>query len=241
MFTRSWSPTDISGCQLWLDVDQGITKDGSDYVSSWADQSGNNNNATQGTGSYQPQLQSTSIGSAIFFDGTDNYLTLGTQLGKPANWTIFIVMAMASTTSSQFVLASSDAANNLKSTWGYIRYYSGTYRGIYGDDVSYSITNSVDTQFTSSIFSQHTIRYIDGDTKVDLWKTGTTQAVTIDASGANSCEGTAYEMAIGRCGAYNGEYARVYVAELIIYNAALSNNNIDLVEGYLREKYPSLW
>jgi hypothetical protein len=47
-------PTDIAGCQLWLKADAGITKDGSNYVSAWLDQSGNNNHAVQATGSAQP-------------------------------------------------------------------------------------------------------------------------------------------------------------------------------------------
>ena len=51
---NGWRPTQLSGCVLWLRADMGITKDGSDRVSAWADQSGNGNNLAQGTGANQP-------------------------------------------------------------------------------------------------------------------------------------------------------------------------------------------
>jgi hypothetical protein len=37
------NPSDISGCLVWLRADNGITKDESNNVSAWADQSGNGN------------------------------------------------------------------------------------------------------------------------------------------------------------------------------------------------------
>src|SRR3990170_4446860 len=42
-----WLPTDIGGCKRWGRSDLGITKDGSDRVSIYADQSGNGNDFTQ--------------------------------------------------------------------------------------------------------------------------------------------------------------------------------------------------
>ena len=43
-------PTQLSGCQLWLRADEGVTLS-SGLVSAWADQSGNGNNASQIAGS----------------------------------------------------------------------------------------------------------------------------------------------------------------------------------------------
>jgi hypothetical protein len=44
-----FSPTDIAGLRIFYDPRSGITKDGSDRVSNWADQSGNGNDAVQAT------------------------------------------------------------------------------------------------------------------------------------------------------------------------------------------------
>lgn len=52
-------PTQISGLVLWLRADMGITLNGGN-VSAWADQSGNGNNATQGTAGQQPTFNAAS-------------------------------------------------------------------------------------------------------------------------------------------------------------------------------------
>ena len=83
-------PTDIAGCQLWLKADAGITKDGSDYVSVWADQSGNGNDAVQATGASQPlwvdgQLNGEPV---LRFDGSNDFMSFN----EVANIrTIFII------------------------------------------------------------------------------------------------------------------------------------------------------
>jgi hypothetical protein len=50
----SFHPKQVRNLKLWYRADLGVTKDGSDRVSAWADQSGNGYNASQGTGSLQP-------------------------------------------------------------------------------------------------------------------------------------------------------------------------------------------
>lgn len=49
-----WVPADLAGCVLWLRSDLGVTKDGSNRVSSWADKSGQENNFVQTVGANQP-------------------------------------------------------------------------------------------------------------------------------------------------------------------------------------------
>jgi hypothetical protein len=50
----------LTGLQLWLKADAGVTQAGG-LVSAWADQSGNNNHATQATGAKQPTYNAASI------------------------------------------------------------------------------------------------------------------------------------------------------------------------------------
>ncbi len=47
-------PTDLPNCGLWLHAGAGVATNGSGYVSTWADQSGNGRNATQGNAAMQP-------------------------------------------------------------------------------------------------------------------------------------------------------------------------------------------
>jgi hypothetical protein len=72
-------PIDLDNCILWLDANQGVTKDASNYVSLWRDMSGKGNNFSQNTGSYQPKFiknggDTISNQPTIRFDGVDDYM-----------------------------------------------------------------------------------------------------------------------------------------------------------------------
>lgn len=64
------------GMKLWLKADTGVTKDGSNKVSAWADQSGNGSDAVQTGAAAQPTWVENGInGRAVLrFDGTDDVL-----------------------------------------------------------------------------------------------------------------------------------------------------------------------
>jgi len=88
-------PLQISDCQLWLNAGLGVTYDGSDLISAWADQSGNGNHATA-SGTSRPKFIAS---SALFnneptveFDGINDFLT-GTIIPNlnTSDFTIFIV------------------------------------------------------------------------------------------------------------------------------------------------------
>lgn len=55
--TSSFSPSDITGLLAWWDAQTGVTTSGSD-VTTWADQSGNGNDAEQATAANRPILTS---------------------------------------------------------------------------------------------------------------------------------------------------------------------------------------
>ena len=82
-FPTAFSPSDISGLKLWLDAGQGITKDGGDLVSAWADQSGEGNDVAQATGTNQPLWVSSGLNSlpTVQFDNVDNYMNRATFTG----------------------------------------------------------------------------------------------------------------------------------------------------------------
>ena len=63
--------TNISGLDIWLQYDTGFTADGSDAISQWDDQSGNDNHAVQATTDFKPTLVS---GAASFADANRDTL-----------------------------------------------------------------------------------------------------------------------------------------------------------------------
>ena len=73
----AFSPTDISGLQLWLDANDSetITLNGS-TVSQWDDKSGNDYHVTQSTASYQPTYSTAQLNgkNVVTFDGIDDHI-----------------------------------------------------------------------------------------------------------------------------------------------------------------------
>ena len=77
---------DFAGLQLWLKNNTGITESGG-FISSWADQSGNSNNAIQATSGRQPVLS----GSNITFDGVDDRFELTSQISLSSFSTFMVI------------------------------------------------------------------------------------------------------------------------------------------------------
>jgi len=99
-----FTPTQISGCLLWVDASDPttITHSGG-VVSQWDDLSGNNHHLTQSTASYKPTYSSVVPYPYIKFDG--NNQVLGNQASSLINAsdgdnTIFVVFKSDSTTTS---------------------------------------------------------------------------------------------------------------------------------------------
>lgn len=78
-------PTQVAGCVLWLRADLGITKDGSDYVSEWRDQSASGLIFTAAGGA-RPLWKSAEIGGrdSIRGDGATDVMDSTTTLDLSA-------------------------------------------------------------------------------------------------------------------------------------------------------------
>lgn len=232
-----FSPTDIDGIQLWLDASQitGLT-DG-DTVATWSDESGESNDATQSTSSYQPTYQTNELNGEpiVRFDGTDDYLDLGTQINNLSNYTVFIVHKMISTSGDQVLLGSTDSAGNNKNSMFFFGYHPSLWGG-FGDGVGATVSsyNSISASTNSIIATQ---KYTTGNSYVNGYKDGVESARTVILSNATSILTTTYSVAVGRYGGYAGYYANADIAEIIVYDTALSDTDREKVEEYLADKY----
>jgi hypothetical protein len=112
----AFSPADLSPV-LWLDEANGPTADTGDPVigdpiSTWIDQSGNGNHATQLTTSKQPTLQGVTNGGQTFnvvrFDGVDDGMVVpaATSLNSPTSFYFAFVVKAASATGAAGMLFS---------------------------------------------------------------------------------------------------------------------------------------
>lgn len=100
---KKFGPKSLSGLVIWLRADLGITLN-SGNVSSWADQSGNGNNLTQGTASQQPLfVASGSKGKPyVKSDGVNDVLASSGSVWPADTTTLVAVLSTRSGSSGEF-------------------------------------------------------------------------------------------------------------------------------------------
>lgn len=260
--TLPFSPTDISGLQLWLDADDprtlysdtsGTTKATTDgtTVALWVDKSGNGRNTSQSTAASRPAIKAafTNGRNVLNFDGSNDTLTVPSStstfkfLHSTAS-TVFIVVQYKATGTyrSYFTTASSSAHvgyiiyTNTDNTT-YLPWMAG---GVAGSLVSanQSVANYIDASQAYLVCCASDPTNATAANRAIGYKNGTApyknNISTLTPSTANST----YDLAIGsEGGAY---FANVYIAEIVVYNALLTASQRIQVETYLNNKW-GLW
>jgi hypothetical protein len=223
-----FSPTDIIGLKLWLDAGQGVTKDGSNYVSQWADQSGNGNNASQGTAANQPLYVASGLNSkpVISFDGINDYL-IGTVLPIGAgSFTVFIIQRLRTTThtASCSFLISIAGVSKFSLYMQYTDYYAFSFsKGLYINSSPSAYNNVFFLWETTKILNTSITQHINGSQK------STSTNATITSSFVDDKYYLNYYVE-GSIGEYD-------IAEVLVYDSALSDTDRQRVENYLNTKY----
>lgn len=104
---NNFEPTDISGLQLWLKYNTGITIT-SGQVSQWDDSSGNNRHAAQATSTFRPTKTAF---NSVKFSGNDFLSTIAFQLFPAKRGTIialFRAVGQVAATGTGFSILSTD-------------------------------------------------------------------------------------------------------------------------------------
>ncbi len=220
-----FAPTDLAGLQLWLDASQGVTTDGTtpavdgDLVAQWNDQSGNARNATQSSGANKPTFKTNIFtGRPVLRFTGSHYLTTTSFLTSSYNTALtFFIVANKSTTGLQV------ATSNQGAVW-----YTGRSNSLvyYESALTPSEKRLVGSDLDRSV---ETFRY-NGAQKT-LRRNGAGGSVA--ATGNLGLNGA---LTIGRLSSggfrYNGD-----IAEIILFQRALTDPEVAAVEQYLREKY----
>lgn len=215
-------PTDIAGCQLWLDASQEAFAN-NDPVGTATDWSGQGHNATQGTAGQQPTFKTNIInGLPVFrFDGTaDN---LGGIATSNAARTVFIVLQKRSA-----VTGDSQVAISFNNTITAVIFTnSGFFASGYGwyapaTAIGGTVTNPniLGMKFSSA---SSVTPYVNG-----------TAGTPFDPDNDYS-SGNAFRLGSTDTGPNNP--SDIDIAEVIIYDTALSDSDRDSVESYLGTKY----
>jgi hypothetical protein len=217
-------PTDIDGCVLWLRADLGITEAGSG-VSVWADQSGNGNDFAQATDGNRPAYQGTTAAlnnqaSLDFVAGT-KVLARADIAGALDDSTFFFAYnGDSDAAASQCLLSASTGPNilyasNLSNVLGY---FDGT-----------AHRNGVADIAGAQILALVLEAGVGGTFRRNGSAVGTTIAY-------DDTFGMAGAVELGnRSGGANDLLADL--AEVIIYNRVLTEDEITQVEAYMLARY----
>lgn len=218
-----WIPTDIAGCQLWLKADAGITKDGSNYVSQWADQSGNGNDFIQVIGSYQPLWVDEQVNSlpCIEFDGGGEYLKTSSLSMLPPISLYIVLRKKLTDNNNRYImdgLQNNTMAFYLASTE--LKMYSAGY------GPSLNISNDVFLLAGSQWNLSNSYLFANNGLK---------------AIGTLGSPLATNGIVVGKIEGYGDNYSlNGSIAEIIMYDNGVSTSDEDLIKTYLNTKY-ALW
>lgn len=211
-WTAGMQPNDITGLQLWLKADAITGLSNNAAVSTWNDSSGNGNNAAQATSGDQPSYETNQINGlpAVNFNGSGDFLTVPSLTGQ----TIFVVLNHADGTTFT------------------------NYRRVVdnGDTFGYSIFGvNGGSQYNPTALPR-------GITASNFWVNGTNtlSAAPLSSNKIISAIATSASTNTNWIGTYTGTGNQTMygdIAEVLIYNDALSTAQRQAVENYLGTKY----
>ena len=235
------APTEPAGTQtLWLKADAGITKNASDNVTQWDDQSGNGTNISPSSGN-EPYFSASHWNGnpAVKFNGSNEIMPLtGLAVDHALNSpevTIFAVVSKDYSLNDGIIISTFDTGTNR----GYELKYDNTnvFQIIYGNG---SGITTVSSSTISSTQGTHILSVKMEDT------TGNDVADDVILRHLGLQEGTSsastYAVRTGSMGITLGKRASFdpfngEIAEIIIYSRGLTDAEIEQTEAYLANKY----
>jgi hypothetical protein len=229
-----FSPTSISGLQLWLRSDMGITLSGN-QVTGWADQSGtgdSNKNMVGAGGSANPTFNASDnmyagFPSVSFRDSLSQYMkSTGTWASPVAQpYTIFVVANDDGTVGGGAeIFVGGDTVTN---PWLYNN--DGVYSILAGGT---NLTTSISATGYPEVFRGE---YDGASSAIGISKTTPNLTGTV---GAGSVGAGTDGVWLGADNQYmSGHFLNGKIVEVLIYNSILAYSNMILVQSYLSARY----
>jgi len=233
---------------LWVMGEKGVTKNTSNSVSGWADQSGAGQQVTQSVSASQPTWQARALSGqpALQFDGGNDYLTV-------ANSSAINSSGPYTAKTVAIVFKTGNNITNRQVLWE----QGGSMRGLnlylYDSKIYVNVWNVAETSwgptYASAPVTANTGYYVEliydrAGNVVTGYLNGTSMG---SISGVNDLNTHADPNAIGRSSdgtrfhdnstGWNNSYFSGQIAEILLYNTALGTNDRQVLEAYLDNKY----
>jgi hypothetical protein len=231
-----FSPLDIAGLKGWYSADQGVTHS-SGAVSQWNDLSGNAHHLVQATGTAQPTYSATSFNAkpGITFDGTADFMSKTSfALGATTDLTALIVLNIADVTtlSDRFLVyvgtgqandydnTASAALVTINPSAGQCTAFAGSVRGVV------PVSASTNYRLVSRYDGANHTMYRNN-------VAGTTVATVP----SYTSPGTFGVGAAWVGGSFNQAFGAATIAEILLYDSALSTGDMNALDAYLVAKW----
>lgn len=232
-----FTPMSLTGLALWLDASKGVSATGNN-VTSWQDQSGNGNNATQSTSSYEPLHVTVGINGkpSVHFTGGTHLTIADTASLQWGTGDFYVAFVLAETTASStygMVFSKQLAPYPFAGPGVFANFALPTQGTSWGGQTSY--VDYVST--TSTMLNDGTPR------QFSLARTGTTLSVRLNGMASASTVGAATD--VGAMGTpvsmganqSGGQALTGDIAEVIAVSGTVSPSDVANVEAYLKAKY----
>ena len=224
-----FNPIDLNPL-IYLDANVGVTESAG-LVSAWADQSGNNNDFTQVTGSLQPEYQATGLNSlpSVYFDGTEEMVsgTLSSTLQEMSFYAVFVETS-ASASGPTIIGQTSGATNKRIFTTppdsdSRVFLWDGGTGSVIASSVEYNYLTPIVVAFRENTDAS-------GDGKINDGSFSIGESVT-SATSSN------LPIKLGNRGSGAARRLRGKISELIIYPTVHTDSQSSQVIDYLMAKW----
>ena len=234
-----FTPTQISGCALWLDAADrsSLTFSSGTNVSTWADKSGGGYNVTQGTSTRQPTYNATNRQLLFSGDGVQNSSANQAlqNTSIPVAGTAYTIFSVAKGNASQpsftgynYMIAPAVTFPQARLAFASL---TGNFATFTGTGTTFNDTNANTPNISVRTTTRIWCMVVSGSTLTPFYdgismntKVGTTGSFT------GLVVGDAFSTDSGQC--WNGS-----MNEILFYNSALSTNERQQIEGYLAWKW----
>jgi hypothetical protein len=242
------TPDTIAGMVQWLQPDPDTMYADTDFeaqivpvngqgVVGWQDQSGVDNHATQGGAGLIPQYQ-TNIQNGlpmILYDGVNDYHACNSMAqyfdGADAPFTLAMVFKQTTAGAPTLYGSRNDADTDPYIVTGM---NAAEYFCNKRDDAgAFSLRSS--TGVTADL-GAHILILRHNGTTVDMWVDGV-QCMTALASNVGTLTLDNATIGAEKSGVSASGFLEGYIGEVIVYDNALSNGNVDVVEAYLSDEW----
>jgi alpha-tubulin suppressor-like RCC1 family protein len=217
----------MSGIKLWLRADLGVVADSNNLVTTWTDESGNGNSALSPGTAAAPLAVSNAISGkpALRFNGQSTSLNLPNFLEGAAAAEAFVILR-----------ASSAMPGGNRGLWSFGSNYRNAYPQGDGQIVDdFGTTDRYSFVPTAPINEQHLYNVVSSATEWTSRMNGSVQFTT-----ASNAVGFWPWPVLGSGGAVSGYGSTNFdgdIAEVLIYDHALTQSERDAVTAYCKEKY----